>query len=121
MTDGELGPVAVPAGQYELRVHPDQYKTLELTVASPVALTSGAVETLELNSGLDVQASEKSDPPDEIQYIREGDEKAVQRWQDLKAWGPQILPPGRYRVSFLPKRYDSDLVSWPPALSYLRK
>lgn len=113
MTDGELGPAVVAAGEYELRVHPDRYKTSEIVIGAPFPLDAGATRTLELNTGLDVQPSEQAEPPDLIVYTRDGEKEPVQRWSEPPAWRPQLLPPGKYRVAIHPDRYDSEVVAWP--------
>jgi hypothetical protein len=112
MVDRDATPIAVPAGEYDLRVQPIQFRTQEITVLSRVGLKGGEVNALELNTGLDVQPSEKADPPAEITYTPEGDEKPVQRW-DEAPWGPQVLPAGKYRISILPRRFESQAVTWP--------
>jgi hypothetical protein len=107
-----LRPMLVGPGKYDLYVHPVNYRTAEILFASGVTIEPEKTTSVSVASGIDVQASEESPPPDEIDFYVDGQAKPFQSWTGQK-WGPQILPPGTYRVAFLPQSYVSGRLTWP--------
>jgi uncharacterized protein (UPF0548 family) len=107
-----LRPMLVSPGKYDVYVHPVEYRTAEILFATGVTVEPEKTTTVAVASGIDMQPSEESPPPDEIDFLVEGRAKPFQSWTGQK-WGPQILPPGTYRVAILPQSYRSARLTWP--------
>lgn len=116
---GDQATMLVPPGRYRVAVLPVKYHSRRLVWPETVTIAEGKPATLRLDSTLQIDWPKAAGPLDswEVVPVDEPD-SPVQSHRGDK-W-VMLVPPGRYRVAFLPVRYHSNRLVWPATITVER-
>ena len=105
------GPASVKPGRYYLGLRPHNIRCREVVFPEPIEAVAGQVARVDVSARIGVRPPEGFGPIHQWAVLPVDDDRPIQYAE--RSWQPQIVPPGRYRVSLTQRSHRSMTVVWP--------
>jgi Ca-activated chloride channel family protein len=105
---GSLDSQVAPAGEFDLWWHQEEHRTPQVRVGR-ITVVPGQLNDVVLECGVSVQPAEWLK---ELYRYTLVDEKGLSLAFHGNAAGPQIVPPGRYRLVLRPSEHGNNDLAW---------